>query len=131
MDDTACLLDERAIERLIIQYAADNDAGNWDAVAATYTENGRMSRPTAPDDFIHGRNAILEAFKSRPPRTTRHIITNVRVDVSGDAATASSAIMLFTAQSSAPLIGGFADKLTRTPDGWRFTERRGFLDFSG
>ena len=120
--------DLRAIERLIIDYAAHNDAANWDAVAALYVPEGRMSRPTAPDDFVEGRDAILAAFKSRPARTTRHICANIRVDVDGDRATASSQILLFTGHD-APKVGSYADKFARTPDGWRFTERRGSMDF--
>ena len=42
MDDLARLTAERACERLIISYAALNDAGDWDAVAALYTDAGRM-----------------------------------------------------------------------------------------
>lgn len=122
MDDT------RAIERLIIDYAAHNDTANWDAVAALYVPDGRMSRPTAPDDFIEGQGAILAAFKSRPARTTRHICANIRIDVNGDSATATSQILLFTGHD-APKVGSYADKLIRTTDGWRFTERRGSLDF--
>jgi ketosteroid isomerase-like protein len=120
--------DERAIERLIIDYAAHNDAADWDAVAALYVQEGRMSRPTAPDDFIEGRDAILAAFKSRPPRATRHICANIRVDVTGDTATATGQILLFTGHE-APKVGSYADRLTRTANGWRFAERRGSLDF--
>jgi ketosteroid isomerase-like protein len=120
--------DARAIERLIIDYAAHNDAGDWDAVAALYVPEGRMSRPTAPDDFIEGPVAILAAFKSRPARTTRHICANIRVDVDGDRATATSQILLFTGHE-APKVGSYADQFTRTANGWRFVERRGSLDF--
>lgn len=120
--------DARAIERLIIDYAAHNDAGDWDAVAALYVNGGRMSRPTAPDEFIEGREAILVAFKARPARTTRHICANIRVDVDGDTATGTSQILLFTGHD-APKVGSYHDKLARTADGWRFTERRGSLDF--
>jgi ketosteroid isomerase-like protein len=118
----------RAIERLIIDYAAHNDASDWDAVAALYVPEGRMSRPTAPDDFIEGQGAILAAFKSRPARTTRHICANIRVTVDGDTATATSQILLFTGHE-APKVGSYADKFTRTANGWRFVERRGSLDF--
>jgi ketosteroid isomerase-like protein len=118
----------RAIERLIIDYAAHNDAGDWDAVAALYIPEGRMSRPTAPDDFIEGRDAILAAFKARPARTTRHICANIRVDVDGDTANATSQILLFTGHE-APKVGSYHDQLTRTADGWRFAERRGSMDF--
>lgn len=120
--------DERAIERLIIDYAACNDAANWEAVAALYVGDGRMSRPTAPDDFIEGQGPILAAFKSRPARTTRHVCANIRVDVTGDSANATSQILLFTGHD-APKVGSYADKLIRTADGWRFVERRGSLDF--
>jgi uncharacterized protein (TIGR02246 family) len=66
-----------AIAELITRYAALNDTGDWDAVAALYTEDGRMNRPTAPDQFISGRSAILAAFRARPPQASRHIVANV------------------------------------------------------
>jgi ketosteroid isomerase-like protein len=121
--------DEWAIEKLIIRYAALNDQARWDDVAALYVSEGRMSRPVAPDDFIEGRDAICAAFKERPPRTTRHICVNILVDVAGDTATATSQILLFTGKESAPMVGGYADLLKRTAQGWRFVERRGSLDF--
>jgi uncharacterized protein (TIGR02246 family) len=129
MEPLAQLLAERDIARLLIDYAALNDAGDWDAVAAMYVDDGRMSRPVAPDDFVEGREAILAAFKARPPRTTRHIVSNICVDVDGDTARASSQIQLFTAAGQPPLVGSYHDRLVKTPDGWRFTERRGSLDF--
>jgi ketosteroid isomerase-like protein len=129
MDALAKLLAEREIERLILDYAAHNDAANWEDVAAMFADDGRVSRPIAPDDFTEGRDAILAAFKARPPRTTRHIVSNIRVDIDGENATASSQILLFTGPDMAPLVGSYADKLIRTSEGWRFLERRGSLDF--
>jgi hypothetical protein len=129
MDGLAKLLAEREIERLILDYAAHNDAANWEAVADMFAVNGRVSRPIAPDDFTEGRNAILAAFKARPPRRTRHIVSNIRVNVTDSTAVASSQIMLFTGADMAPLVGSFADQLILTHDGWRFVERRGSLDF--
>jgi hypothetical protein len=131
LDDLYRILAERACERLIVDYAALNDAADWDRVAVLYTQGGRMSRPTAPDDFIEGRESILAAFKSRPHRTTRHICANIRVNVENEsAASATSQILLFTGADKLPLVGGYADKITLTEDGWRFSERRGSLDFS-
>jgi ketosteroid isomerase-like protein len=129
MDPLARLIDERAIERMIADYAAFNDAADWEAVAAMYVADGRMSRPTAPDDFIEGAEAILAAFRARPARRSRHIVANIRVNVDGDAASASSQILLFTAAGQPPLVGTYADRLVRTAEGWRFAERRGSLDF--
>jgi ketosteroid isomerase-like protein len=130
MTDQEQMLAERAIERLITDYAALNDAGDWDAVAAMYAANGRMSRPVAPDDFIEGQTAILAAFKARPPRTTRHICCNIRVTLEGnESAVASSQIMLFTGADQAPMVGSYHDRLVLSDAGWRFAERRGSLDF--
>jgi ketosteroid isomerase-like protein len=125
------LFAERAIERMVIDYAAHIDAGEWAAVADYYVADGRMSRPTAPDDFVEGRAAILAAFLSRPARKSRHIVANIRVDVAddGQSATASSQILLFLEAGAAPLVGSYADLLSHTDEGWRFVERRGSLDF--
>jgi ketosteroid isomerase-like protein len=140
VDETSVWLAKAAIAELITRYAALNDAGDWDGVAALYAEDGRMSRPTAPEDFIAGRAAILAAFRSRPLRATRHIVANVLVTLDSESeARATSQILLFTGalageglpvQSAAPpLVGSYRDRLTRTHDGWRFLERRGSLDF--
>jgi hypothetical protein len=126
----------RAIEwdcaALINLYATLNDAARWAEVAALYTEDGSMTRPSAPDAPIVGRDAILAAFESRPARTTRHVTANIVVTVlDADTATATSAMLLFTAADAPPLVGGFADHLRRVPgEGWRFAERRGSLTFA-
>lgn len=124
------MLAEREIERLLLDYAALNDAGEWDALAALFLPEGRMNRPTAPEAFVEGRKAILEAFRARPVRISRHIVANMKVTVSGDEATASSQILLFTGAGTAPLVGSYRDRLRRTGQGWRFAERWGSLDFS-
>lgn len=124
------VLAEREIERLLLDYAALNDAGEWDALAALFLPDGRMNRPTAPDAFIEGQGAIREAFRARPARASRHIVANMRVTVSGDEATAISQILLFTGAGTAPLVGSYRDRLRKTAQGWRFAERRGSLDFS-
>jgi hypothetical protein len=89
-----------------------------------------MSRPTAPDVFIQGRSAILDAFLARPPRKTRHVCSNVVIEVdSAEAARGTSAMVLFT-DGVPPIIGSFHDRFVLTPDGWRFAERRGSLTFA-
>lgn len=130
MSDLDCLNAERACERLILDYAAFNDAQDWEAAASLYAPHGRMSRPTAPDVFIEGRAAIFGAFQSRPPRTTRHICANIRINVLSDTrATATSQILLFTGADLPPLVGTYADIFEKADGGWRFSERRGSLDF--
>ena len=124
--------ERRAIEwecaRLINLYANLNDEARWEEAAALYAEDGLMTRPTAPDAPIVGREALLAAFLARPPRTTQHVVGNIVVDVeSEDAASAKSVILLFTSKDGPPLIGTYRDRFVRTPEGWRFSERRGAL----
>lgn len=137
--------ERRAIEadcaRLIRQYVNLNDAQDWEAVAALYTEDARFARPSKPGEFIEGREAIFASFTARPPRAQRHIIANTVVDVVDEnTATAFSVIVLYMGDkqtdgglpiqdAKSPLIGTFTDKVIRTADGWRFAQRVGGLDF--
>jgi len=116
--------------RLISLYALLNDEARWEEVAALYAPDGLMTRPTAPEAPIVGREAILAAFKSRPPRTTRHVCSNIVIDVDdANSARGRSAMLLFTAADQPPLVGGFDDRFMLTDEGWRFAERRGYLTF--
>ena len=132
---------EADCERLIKLYVNLNDAQDWPAVAALYTEDARFARPSQPGAFVEGRAAILASFLARPARAQRHVIANVVVDVEdADHARAFSVIVLYMGDvpeegglpvqdAKSPLIGTFTDKLVRTRDGWRFAERVGGLDF--
>lgn len=125
--------ERRAIEhecaRLVALYANLNDEARWEEVAALYAEHGAMSRPTAPDVFIEGRAAILEAFLARPPRTTRHVCSNVVIEVESEsAARGTSAMVLYTANDKA-IVGSFHDRFVLTDAGWRFAQRCGSLTF--
>ena len=128
------MLAEHEISRLTTQFALLNDSGDWEAVAATFTEDASFVRPAGGDPVV-GRAAILASFASRPPRKSCHLITNIVVDVLSETEAASRCtLMLYAAPAgeanaaSPALIGGFTDKLVRTSDGWRFAERVGFLD---
>ncbi|MEZ5892947.1 MAG: nuclear transport factor 2 family protein [Parvularculaceae bacterium] len=126
---------------LIRHYANLTDAHDWDALVALYTEDGLMTRPTAPDKPIVGRKALLDAFRSRPPRISQHVCANIVVDVEHRAeASAFSVILLYTGtaaddgglpqrDAAGPLIGTYRDRFRLTPEGWRFSERRGALTF--
>jgi ketosteroid isomerase-like protein len=131
---------EADCERLIKLYVNLNDAQDWPAVAALYTEEALFRRPSGGDP-IAGRAAILASFLARPPRAQRHVIANVVVDVEdADHARAFSVIVLYMGDAAddgglpvqdpkSPLVGTFTDRLVRTRDGWRFAERVGELDF--
>lgn len=127
--------------RLINDYANLNDAGRWHDVAALYAEDGLMTRPSAPDAPVVGRDTILASFLARPARISRHICANIVVTVeSGTEASAQSTILLFSGKAAEdgglpvrdaapPLVGEYKDRFVLTAEGWRFSERRGALSF--
>ena len=130
---------EADCERLIKLYVNLNDAQDWPAVAALYTDDAVFRRPSGGEP-ISGRAAILASFLARPPRVQRHVIANVVVEVEdADRATSFCAILLYQGDpvseglpemsASSPLVGWFRDKLVRTAEGWRFAQRTGGLDF--
>jgi len=131
---------EADCERLIKRYVNLNDAQDWPAVAALYTEDAVFRRPSGGEPIV-GREAILAGFRARPPRVQRHLIANVVVEVEdADHARAFCAILLYQGDpapagelpamsANSPLVGTFTDRLLRTADGWRFAERVGGLDF--
>ena len=120
---------EHACARLIALYANYNDEGRWDDVAALYVEDGIMARPSAPDDLIVGRDAILASFTARPARTSRHLCTNIVIDVvSPVEATGQSAVALFM-PDKAPKLGWFHDRFVKHNGRWLFAQRLGSLSF--
>jgi len=128
------LVAEQDIARLVTQFGLLNDSGDWAGVAAMFTDDARFIRPAGGDPVV-GREAIRASLESRPPRKSCHLITNIVVDViSADEASARSTLVLYAAPAGASeatspaLVGGFRDRLVRTSEGWKFTERAGFLD---
>jgi len=124
-------------ERLIHLYSMLNDAGDFEAMADMFTADGVFARPSQGDVLIRGREAILAAYTSRPPRFTRHMITTVVVTVEdADNATAHSYLSLHAGQAGeglprpaerAYLIGDFKDRLVRVEGVWKFKARLGSL----
>ena len=127
--------------RLINLYANLNDEGRWEELATLYAKDGSMTRPTAPDAPIVGREALLASFRARPPRASRHVVGNIVVEVESETeASAFSVILLFTGSidregglplrdSGPPLVGSYRDRFVLTDEGWRFAERCGALSF--
>jgi ketosteroid isomerase-like protein len=120
---------EADCERLIKLSINLSDAHDWQAVAALYTEDARFARPSQPGVFVEGRKAILASFLARPPRAQRHVVANVVVDVEDEGHARAFSVIVLYQGDPAPLVGTYTDRLVRTPEGWRFAERVGGLDF--
>ena len=115
-----------AIQQLLARYNRAADAGDADAFAATFTDDGET---VTPDATRRGREALMEAARTVPQRIPgiRHWVTNHVVDVDGDEASATVYVMVVVAGGAeGPQVaatGKYRDRLRRTPDGWRFTRR--------
>ena len=141
MNETEQLLALEACRNLIHRYAYLNDERDFAAIAAMFTEDGVLYRPSAPDKPIHGRSAILAALQTRPATTaTFHVCTDVLVEVlSASHATARSRILMLAGERATgatvpeattvkpPLPGTFEDELVLTAEGWKFASRKGGL----
>lgn len=131
------------IKNLIYRYADHIDRGKLDDLAALFS-GGRLLAVTGDGAVteIAGEQAILQMYKSftrlyddNGTPHTKHVTTNVMVDVAADGATATaqSYAVVFQAVDDFPLqpiIGvryydTFAnDTLAKDAGGWRFTERK-------
>jgi uncharacterized protein (TIGR02246 family) len=140
MNESEVVLIERACERLIIASATCNDQRAWAALAGLYTPDGVVVRPNG--QRLEGRATIEAAYAAGPPdRVTRHLCTNMRVDVDDDDRAHATTTVLIVAgrRSDDPdvtfgvipnerhTIGEFADRFVRTGEGWRIVERRASL----
>ncbi|SEF33114.1 3-phenylpropionate/cinnamic acid dioxygenase, small subunit [Amycolatopsis pretoriensis] len=128
--------DHRALENLIYSYASAVDAGDFDAVgelfaAGAFVGSGGELRGAEVARML--RDTVI-VYEDGTPRT-KHVTTNVTLEVDGGSATGRAYFTVLQAVPGLPLqtiaAGRYADRFTRTADGWRFTERRATVDLVG
>jgi SnoaL-like domain len=135
MDDKTEIAHECA--QLVYRAARFTDAADWEQLAALFAEDGRLSRPSDPANPIVGRANILASLRARPARTSRHLVTNILVDISS-ATTAhlSSTVTLITGlaptgagpvKANKILVGSFEDDVILSVSRWRFARRDGAM----
>ncbi|WP_432415837.1 nuclear transport factor 2 family protein [Chromohalobacter israelensis] len=129
---------EQACTRLVLDAAAATDRQDYAGLVALFTPDGQLFRPTAPEEPLAGRDAILASYRARPAqRITRHFCSNIRVQVeSTERARISTYVQVFAADTQhAPdghfgwplagrtMIGEFDDLCVLDQGAWRFAER--------
>ena len=83
-DEIERLLAERSCERLMLEYARCVDGGRASGIADLFTEDGEWIG--ADGRGMHGRAEMVAAFTAREGlsrRQSRHVMTNVLVDIEG------------------------------------------------
>lgn len=138
-DELRRLLDERACERLIVVYAQLVDFGRASEIADLFTSDGRWQ---GTDLLLEGQEQIRAWFTRREGlarRLSRHVFTNVAVDVGVDGPDTARSLSYMVnyrrdrraGEPDLPLaadlpkyVGECHDRFRRTDDGWRFVSRR-------
>jgi len=125
----------KQISDMIFRYAELFDTGRFDEFAALF-EHGRWHR--AEPGAAAARQWITDNVWLYDGLTrTKHVTTNVIIDVDEEAgtATASSYVTIFQSLPDFPLqpifSGRYCDRLTRMADGWHWTERQVINDLYG
>jgi hypothetical protein len=132
--------DWHAINTLLMTYAEQLDLGRNGEVAVLFahaTYRVEHSGTTHVSEY-RGASEVLafceqtRVYEDGTPRT-KHVITNVNIQVDGDRATASSYATVFQQTDVLPLqpiaSGRYLDRFERVAGTWRFADRliTGFL----
>jgi ketosteroid isomerase-like protein len=136
MDELDRLLVERSCERLINEYSRLVDFGEAAAVADLFTEDARWQ---GTDLLLEGREEIRAWFTKREGvtrRVSRHVFTNVTVEVLSASEAKSLSYMInfrhdraegdetFPVPMEVPKwVGEAHDEFRLTEEGWRFSSR--------
>jgi 3-phenylpropionate/cinnamic acid dioxygenase small subunit len=130
-----------AITTLMFRYAEYVDAADFDAIADLFTD--AMITNEGVEGEIVGGEAIKQLYlhtnrvHDDGTLRTRHLTSNVIVDVEEAAgtATARSAFVVFQQTSTLPLqpivTGRYRDRFARANRGWRFAQRHIIVDHVG
>jgi hypothetical protein len=137
LSEIEVLIIERACERLVLDFVDRSDRQDYEGLAGLFASDAVLVRPNG--ESLAGPAAILKSYQSRPAgRITRHICTNIRVTViSPERARGISYAVVYSASANEPpeshfgvkaearhMVGEFEDEFVRTPQGWRFANRR-------
>ncbi|HSV47291.1 MAG TPA: nuclear transport factor 2 family protein [Ramlibacter sp.] len=134
MDNLAHLMIEHACQKLVFEAAARADANDAAGLAALFAQDAVLVRPDS--QLLTGREAIQAAYAARPAgRITRHLVTNVRVEVASPTAASAVSYVLLAAGSesdaSGPqgrpmprlVVGEFHDRFSLIDGDWRIARR--------
>jgi len=130
----------RKIENLVYTYAERIDGGDLAGVAELFS-NGRIQAGVGivfegTDQVRSMYDSATRIYGDGTPRT-RHVTTNVAVEVDDDAgtATARSCYTVFQQTDNFPLqaiiAGRYHDTFHRVDDEWCFDTREMFVDLTG
>ena len=133
--------DRTEIAALVHAYASLLDAGDLDGVARLFED--ATWRSAADGTVLRGVDQVrrvyarVRLYEDRTPRT-KHLITNLNVDVSPDGTSATADCSYTVLQGIKPgepiqviLTGRYLDRFEKTAGRWRFADRLFVADLIG
>ena len=117
---TLTALDYAEIQQLYARYNFTIDASDAEGYAALYTPDGTFNTFT-------GRDALIQFMKGRNRGHVRHWNTNLMITPTPEGASGAVYLMLLNVSTTPPSVesaGKYADRLVKTPQGWRFKSRQ-------
>ena len=130
-----------AIEALLYAYAERIDAGDFTGVGALFADGEIQAGANGP--AFRGADAVRRLYESTVRRyddgtpRTKHVTTNVVVDVDEEHGTATARSYFTVLQQledfplQAIVAGRYADTFARVDGRWRFAVRRMHVDLQG
>jgi hypothetical protein len=126
--------DWHAIHTLLMLYAERIDAADFAGAAALFAHGTySLRRGDATLMRLDGTAAVEAGFERATRRhpdgtlRTKHVITNVIIELAGDAATSRCYCTVFQGTDSFPLqpiaAGRYLDRFEKVAGAWRFAER--------
>ena len=134
----AAVSDERSITNLIAEYAERLDSGDFAGLGGLFAHG--IVRFEARDERFEGAAsvsamyaALVQVHGGDPE--TRHVMTNIWIDIDGDSASSRSYFTVIQAHDDLELqiisAGRYHDKFERLNGEWCFRERVIIRDFVG
>lgn len=136
-DRIQTLLDERDIERLIVDYSWALDAKDFDTYGALFSHGVVLN----PQGEVIARGAAKVGALARhylggnPDVFVRHVVSNVRIDVAADGKTATAGSFLTTIEApqgqpaSIFRIARYHDNFAKIDGSWKFLSRQELTDW--
>jgi hypothetical protein len=134
---------EDEIRNLLFRYCELIDAGDVDALGDVFADAAIIGQDG--NTMAQGRDQVRAMYgggnraeRTSGTRASKHVNTNVLVEVDEDAGTAIARSYWILVVSTSPdepvrpiLAGRYHDTFAKRDGAWRFTERRYLVDLSG
>lgn len=137
MTDLQAVADKLEIHELLARYARGVDDRDWELYRSVFTDDATIDYSSA-GAIAGSRDEVVAWFEQNfgVIPWTQHYITNVEIDLDGDAARVRAMFynpMQLPGMAEPSFCGGFYHhELVRTPDGWKSRhlreENRWFLN---